>query len=71
MSERLPVPILQNALHKIDVEPTDPIGKSVLAQDRQNLAPTIDVAIDIRDRTDLHTANLGRTLERWVPWPLL
>src|SRR5262249_44551540 len=57
MGERLAVAILANSLHHRDIVPAAPILQSVFAEDRQNLAPAIDIAIDIRNRADLHTAN--------------
>ena len=61
MGERLPVAVLQEALHQRDIEPADPIGQPVLAENRQNLAPAIDVAIDVGDRADFHASNLVPT----------
>src|SRR5262249_20408361 len=70
MSERLSVTILQDPFYEIDIKSAEPIRKSILGQEHQNLAPTIDVAINIRDRSDLNTATLGHTRERWPPRPL-
>ena len=47
MGERLAVAVLQEALHQRQVEPADPTGQPVLAEDREDLAPAIDVAIDL------------------------
>ncbi len=56
VSERLAVAVFEDALHHRQVEATDPAGQAILAQDRENLAPAIGVAIHLRDGGDLHSA---------------
>ena len=60
VGERFAVAVLEEALHERQVEPADPTGQAVLAEDREDLAPAIDVAIDVGDGGDFH--NASRTL---------
>ena len=50
----LAVPVFQPVLDEIDIEPADPVGQSVLAENRQDLRPAFDVAVDVRNRCDSH-----------------
>ena len=63
MGERFAVAVLEDALHDGQIEAADPAGEAVLAEDREDLAPAIDVAIDLGDGGDFH-ARGRRTLLR-------
>ena len=74
MGERFAVAVFEDALHHGQIEAADPAGEAVLAEDREDLAPAIDVAIDLRDGGDFHARGGRRRFEfavtrRWLRGP--
>ena len=53
------IAILQLILGEVDIRVTQPIRQPVAAQDAQNLGPAFDVAIELRNRTQLHNHNFA------------
>ena len=62
VGERFAVAVLEDALHDGQVEAADPAGEAVLAEDREDLAPAIGVAIDLRDGGDFHASGAATML---------
>ena len=54
VGERFAVAVFEDALHDRELEAADPAGEAVLAEDREDLAPAIGVAIDLGDGGDFH-----------------
>jgi hypothetical protein len=55
--ERFAIAILQHPLDERKIQPANPTGEAVLAENRDYFAPTINVAVNMRDRRDLHIFN--------------
>ena len=49
-----PSRFLRKRFNEVEVEPGHPAGQAVLAEDREDFAPAIDVAIDLRDGGYFH-----------------
>ena len=56
VSERFAVAVAEDALHHRQIEAADPAGEAILAENREDLAPAIGIAIDLRDGGDFHPA---------------
>ena len=64
------VECLQLVIDEVQIEPADPVGQAVFAENRDDLRPAAQIAIDVGDGGDLHPVRPAASTQLCSTWIL-